>query len=92
LKAFIQQVHTTYSDFRITNDGMAAGGDGVFLQWTATGMDSGPSEDATGNPMRVTGISRYQFAAGKIVSELVIFDTGAVLTQLETEALPHAED
>lgn len=90
LKAFIQQVHTTYPDFSISNDGMAAGEDGVFMQWTVTGTDSGPGEEATGNSMRVTGISRYQFADGKIVSELVIFDTGSVLTQLESEALPHA--
>ena len=92
LKAFIQQVHTTYPDFSITNDGMAAGENGVFMQWTVTGTDSGPGEDATGNSMRITGISRYQFAEGKIVSELVIFDTGSALTQLDTEALPHAND
>ena len=90
LKAVIQQVHTTYPDFSITNDGMAAGEDGVFMQWTVTGTDSGPGEDATGNSMRITGISRYQFADGKIVSELVIFDTGLALTQLDAEELPHA--
>lgn len=92
LKAFILQVHETYPDFSITNDGMAASEDGVFLQWTVTGTDSGPGEDATGNSMRVTGISRYQFADGKIVSELVIFDTGSALTQLDAEALPHSGD
>lgn len=92
LKAFIQQVHTTYPDFSITNDGMAAGEDGIFMQWTVTGTDSGRGEESTGNSMRVTGISRYQFADGKIVSELVIFDTGLALTQLDTAELPHTDD
>ena len=89
LKAFIMQVHETYPDYSITNDGMAAGPDGAFVQWTVTGSDSGPGEDATGNSMRVTGISRYRFSDGKIASELVIFDTGSALTQLETAELPH---
>lgn len=92
LKAFIQQVHKTYPDFSITNDGMAAGDDGVFMQWTVTGTDSARGEDATGNSMRVTGISRYQFADGRVVSELVVFDTGSALTQLETAELPHTND
>ena len=92
LKAFILQVHETYPDFRITNDGMAAGPDGAFLQWTVTGSDTARGEDATGKSMRVTGISRYRFSDGKIASELVIFDTGSALTQLETTELPHTAD
>ncbi|MDX1499303.1 MAG: ester cyclase [Woeseiaceae bacterium] len=89
LKAFIQQVHQTYPDFSITNDGMAAGPDGVFLQWTVTGTDTGRGENATGNSMQVTGISRMQFSDGKVARELVIFDTGTALTQLDTAELPH---
>ena len=92
LKAFILQVHATYPDYSISNDGMAAGEDGVFLQWTVTGSDSGRGEDATGKPFKVTGISRYWFADGKIAKELVIFDTGAVMTQLETDGLPHTSE
>ena len=92
LKAFIQQVHATYPDYRITNDGIVGGPDGVFVQWTVTGSDTGRGEDATGNSLRVTGISRYQLVDGKIASELVIFDTGAVLTQLESAEMPHTAD
>jgi len=92
LKAFILQVHATYPDFSITNDGMAAGGDGVFMQWTVTGSDTARGEDATGNSMRVTGISRYRFSDGKIASELVIFDTGLAMTQFETSELPHTAE
>jgi len=92
LKAFILQVHETYPDFSITNDGMAAGADGVFMQWTVTGSDTARGEDATGNSMRVTGISRYRFSDGKIASELVIFDTGSALTQLDTTELPHTAE
>lgn len=92
LKAFILQVHETYPDFKITNDGVAGGPDGTFVQWTVTGSDTARGEDATGNAMRVTGISRYQFRDGKIANELVIFDTGAVMTQLETTEMPHTAD
>jgi ketosteroid isomerase-like protein len=87
-KAFIAQVHQVYPDFSITNDGSAVGSDGGFVQWTVVGTDSG-SDNATGNKLTTTGITRYEFADGKIVSELVIFDTGAVLSQLEREDLPH---
>jgi hypothetical protein len=92
LKAFILQVHKTYPDFSITNDGMAAGPDGAFMQWTVTGSDTARGEDATGNSMRVTGISRIRFSDGKIASEIVIFDTGSALTQLDTTELPHTAD
>lgn len=87
-KALIAEVRSVYPDFRITHDGSAVGADGGFVQWTVTGTDSG-AEDATGNSLKVTGISKYQFEDGKIVSELVVFDTGAVLTQLQREELPH---
>lgn len=92
LKAFILQVHETYPDFSISNDAVAAGPDGVFVQWTVTGTDSGPGEDATGNRMNVTGISRYQFSEGKVVEELVIFDTGYAATQLGADEMPHVGD
>lgn len=88
LKGLIAEVHRVYPDFRITNDASAAGPDGGFVQWTVTGTDSG-SEGATGNSLRVTGISRYQFADGKIASERVIFDSGEVLNQLSREDMPH---
>lgn len=87
-KTFITQVHKVYPDFSITNDGSAVGSDGGFVQWTAVGTDSG-SDNPTGNKLKTTGITRYEFADGKIVSELVIFDTGAVLSQLKREDLPH---
>ena len=90
-KAFVTQVHQVYPDFSISNDGSAVGPDGGFVQWTAIGTDSG-SDDATGNKLITTGITRYKFADGKIVSELVIFDTGAVLSQLERGDLPHGGD
>jgi hypothetical protein len=88
-KALILQVHATYPDFNITNDGIAAGPEGTFVQWTVTGSDTARGEASTGNSMRVTGISRYQFVDGKIASELVIFDTGLAMTQFDTDELPH---
>lgn len=90
LKALIAEVRTIYPDFRITTDGLAAGPDGGFVQWTVTGTDSGSTE-ATGNMMNVTGISRYQFVDGKIASETVTFDTGSLLKQLTRSDMPHAK-
>lgn len=90
LKALIANVHTVYSDFNITNDASAAGPDGGFVQWTATGIDSG-SENPTGNSINVTGISRYQFKDGKIVSEFVSFDSAALVSQLQREDIPHGQ-
>ena len=92
LSAFMLQVHEAYPDYSITNAGMAAGPDGVFVQWTVNGTDSGPGEDATGKPIRVTGMSRYQFSEGKIAHELVIFDTGFAAAQLGTTEMPHTEE
>jgi hypothetical protein len=92
LKAFILQVHEAYPDYAISNDGIAAGPDGVFVQWTVTGSDTGRAEGATGNSLRVTGMSRYAFSEGKIAKEIVIFDTGSVLAQLETAEMPHTAE
>jgi hypothetical protein len=91
-KALILKVHETYPDFNITNDGIAAGPEGTFVQWTVTGSDTARGEASTGNSMRVTGISRYQFVDGKIASELVIFDTGLAMTQFETDEMPHTSE
>lgn len=90
-KALIADIRTIYPDFRITNDASAVGPSGGFVQWTVTGTDSGTA-DGTGNTLKTTGISRYQFENGKIVSELVVFDTGAVLTQLQRQDLPHSAE
>ena len=87
-KALIAQVHEVYPDFSITNEGTAVGPGGGFVQWTVVGTDSG-SDNPTGNKLTTTGITRYEFADGKIVSELVVFDTGAALSQLGREDLPH---
>lgn len=86
-KAFIAEAHKVYPDFSITNDGTAVGLDGGFVQWTVTGTDSG-SASPTGNKVKVIGITRYNFEDGKISSELVIFDTGSLLSQLGREDLP----
>lgn len=88
MRVFMGQVHAAYPDYRLTNDGAAAGPDGAFVQWTVTGTDTG-SEDSTGNSLKVTGFSRYTFVDGKIASELVVFDTASVLAQLATEEMPH---
>ena len=90
LKALIANVHKVYPDFRITNDAAAAGPGGGFVQWTASGTDSG-SENPTGKAIKVTGISRYQFVDGKIARELVTFDSAELRRQLERDDIPHGD-
>lgn len=83
LKAFINEVHSVYPDFNITNDGAAAGPAGVFVKWTVTGTFMGEgAQPGTGSPVDLSGISLYQFEDGKIVDELVIFDSGALSAQI----------
>lgn len=92
-KAFMNQVFVTYPDFKISNDGSAAGPGGAFVRWTVTGTNTGEGAQApTGNAIKVTGISTYAFENGKIARELVVFDTAALLTQLEATDLPHTTD
>ncbi len=93
IKAFIRQVHVTYPDFSIANDGAAAGPGGAYVKWTVTATNTGEGSQApTGRPIEVTGISRYEFADGKIISEYVAFDSMQLLSQLESTAMPHAAD
>ncbi len=88
-KDVIAEVHRVYPDFSISNDGAAVGPDGGFVQWTVSGTDSG-TDGATGNTVTTTGITRYQIEDGKVTRELVVFDTGSVLTQLQREELPRS--
>lgn len=86
-KAFINEVHTMYPDFSISHDGAAAGPDGVFVQWTVTATHTGEGPmPPTGNAVKITGISRYQFADGRIASELVTFDGASLMAQLQAGA------
>lgn len=91
LSAFIAQMHAIYPDYRLSNDGAVAGADGAFLQWTVTATNTG-GENATGKPVKVTGMSRFTFVDGKIATERVVFDTGEVLRQLAAEEMPHATE
>lgn len=87
-KNLIAETHRAYPDFSIINDAAAVGPEGGFVQWTVTGTDRG-GDRATGNSMKATGITRYEIENGKIARELVVFDTGAVLNQLQREDMPH---
>lgn len=91
-KAFLQQVHTAYPDFRLAADAVAAGPEGGFLMWTVTGTNTGEGpQPPTGNSIELTGISYYQFEDGKITSERVVFDSQALLSQLEADEMTHVE-
>lgn len=92
-KKFIGQIHAAYPDINITIDGMAVGPGGGFIKWTVTATNTGEgAASPTGNAIKITGISNYQFMDGKLVSEYVAFDTAALLSQLEASEIPHVAE
>lgn len=92
-KAFMNQIFTMYPDFAITKGGASAGPDGAFVEWTVTGTNTGQGpQPPTGNAVKVTGISSFEFEDGKLVHELVAFDTNTMMAQLKGTDSPQASD
>lgn len=92
-KALMNRVFAAYPDFAISNDGASAGPGGAYVQWTVTGTNTGPgAQPPTGNAIKITGISRCEFENGKIVHELVEFDSRTLLAQLGEKEMPHTSD
>lgn len=86
-KAFISQAIETYPDFSITSDARGYAPGAVFVEWTASGTDSG--EGGSGRPFEVSGTTKYLMSDGQITHEIVYYDTATLLRQLETETVPH---
>jgi steroid delta-isomerase-like uncharacterized protein len=88
LKAFMAQTHATYPDFALTSNQRAYAPGVAFVEWTATGTDSG--EGGSGNPIEVSGATMLRFADGKITREIAYFDTATLMRQVGADTMPHA--
>jgi len=89
LQAFMAQTHAAYPDFAITANQRAYAPGVAFVEWTATGTDSG--EGGSGNPIEVSGATMMRFADGKITHEIAYFDTATLMRQVGADAVPHAK-
>jgi ketosteroid isomerase-like protein len=88
-KAFMAQAHAAYPDFAITSNERAYAPGVAFVEWTATGTDSG--EGGSGKPIEVSGATMYRFADGMITHEIVYWDTATLMRQVGAEVVPHAK-
>ena len=84
LKQKITALRTAFPDMTLTVDLMIAEDDIVVDRWTSTATHRGEfmGVPATGARTRVTGISIYRIANGKVVEEWTEFDGLGLLEQL----------
>jgi predicted ester cyclase len=78
---------TVTPDLRFTNERMVAEGDRVAIHWTATGNSVPPGSKQT-RPTKVSGISIFRYAEGKIVESWDIVDRLALMRQLGFTVTP----
>jgi len=91
MKTFMGQVHTAYPDFHIVIDESHVVKDLATMIWTVTGTNTGEGAfPPTGKSIRVQGMTMLRFAGGKIVEEVVFYDTATITEQLGLGAVPHA--
>jgi hypothetical protein len=88
MKAFMQQVHATYPDFRIVKNHAAYAKDLAFTQWTVTGTFT--AEGAAPASVEVSGATMLRFANGMATEEHAFYDTAALIAQTGATSLPHA--
>jgi hypothetical protein len=89
MKAFMQQVHATYPDFRIVANAVGFGPDVAFTQWTVTGTYT--PEGAEPKTIETSGATMLRFAGGLIAEERAFYDTGALAAQTGSATVPHAQ-
>lgn len=68
-KAYLRQLHTTYSDFRIEVREIVFSGDRAATHWTVTAKAA-----ASGRPVTISGMSRLRFENGRIAEQVAYFD------------------
>ncbi len=83
-KRGMAQVRTAASNFRLTVEDMLAEGDRVVTRWVACGIHTGAlfGIPATGQPVRVTGMTVVRIAGGQIVEQWMNWDAFGLLKQL----------
>jgi len=89
MKTFMGQVHAAYADFHITIEESAYAENLSFIHWTVTGTFA--PEDGEAIEVTTPGITMLRFADGRIIHEIVYYDTAAMAEKLGTMEVPHAE-
>lgn len=97
LKQLITDFRGAFPDFQVTILERIAQGDRTAVRWSVTGTNTGEgSWPATGKSIEFEGMSFSRYADGKLVEELVYFDTTVMATQLgytmTPPAAPEAEE
>ena len=85
VKAFITSTRETYSDLKITNNGIVGGGEEAVLKWTFAG-----NHKEFGKAVDLDGVSVVHFADGKMTKEILFFDNADVLRQFGFTITPPA--
>ncbi len=100
MKKVMTDHRSAYPDTKVVLDESYFMKDMSFHLWTFTGTNTGPGvTPTTGKAVKVSGSTRIRYEGGKIVEELVYFDTADWYTQLgytmvapaAAEATPAAE-
>lgn len=83
-KEFARLVLAAFPDIRITVEDTISEGDRAVIRWVAEGTHSADFQGvaATGNPIKVRGISIMHFRNGKIVEGWDNWDQLGLLTQI----------
>ncbi|MEJ2206272.1 MAG: ester cyclase, partial [Gemmatimonadota bacterium] len=88
-KILVQDFRTQFPDASVTIRDVIEAGDRATIAWTFTGTNTGPGDfPPTGRSVEVSGVSVERWEGGKLVEELVFFDTLSFMCQLGVVELP----
>ena len=90
-KQMLTQTFASFPDMRITVDELIAEGDKVAVRWTYSGTHQGEEVfgiPPTGKEVRVSGITVYRIADGKVVEESGLVDAFSLMLQLGAVPAP----
>lgn len=89
LKQLITSFRGAFPDFRVTILDTLAQGDKTVVRWSAEGTNTGEGEwPPTGKSVQLEGVSLSTYANGKLVEEVVYFDTAVMAAQLGYTMMP----
>jgi len=90
VKQIAKMYRRAFPDLRFTIEEMLATGDKVITRWTGEGTHRAPLRGlpASGRQVRITGISIYRIAGGRIVETWVNWDTLGMMEQLGAAQVP----
>ncbi len=92
-KENVASIRTMFPDFNVTMDELIIAGDYAVMRWTATGTDTGTSDDMlpTGKEVKFSGASILHIVAGKSIETWQYYNNAAILIQLGYTITPPEE-